>query len=51
MALREGTTILPIILSRFIHKNYIGMAKISQKPQNGLSKILGHIIFQIFEAS
>jgi hypothetical protein len=51
MALGEGTTILSIIHSRFIHKNYIEMAKKFQKPQNGLSKMLGHIIFQIFEAS
>jgi hypothetical protein len=51
MALKEGTTILSKVHSRFIHKNYIGMAKKSQKPQNELSKILGHIIFQIFEAS
>jgi len=40
MALKEGTTILSIVHCRFIHKNYIGMAKFSQKPQNGLSKIL-----------
>jgi hypothetical protein len=46
MALGECTTILFTIHSRFIHKNYIEMAKKIQKPQNGLSKISKQIYFE-----
>jgi hypothetical protein len=46
MALRKGTTILYIVHYRFIHKNYIEMAKFPKNLKMDFQKYRGTLYFK-----